>query len=289
MDEAEKKHIRSLWKQAQTRRRERVVKLKDEDDNAYKRARLVINRGKQKSYARTAVTQPEQKLRRFIKMLNSVQKSKEKIERKLSVTRDRDVDRALMKSTRNDEMFKILKDLVELIELQLSMHFVYDEYFEDLIVVYKGQKMKAYIPAIVRQEGGVQFVAHFGGKDYNRAPLLVNIESKTVYYWSKHAIREGHGITFINVRKQPKNSKRSYESITLKQYLWGEESGYEFVTKRHDYLLDTVRDGPWIKLKSLVEKFGKYRSKTARSEIFTGSFLNIHDANVLRDGGILFM
>jgi len=70
MDEAEKKHIRSLWKQAQKRKRERVVKLKDEDDNAYKRARLVINRGKQKSYARTAVTQPEQKLRRFIKMLN---------------------------------------------------------------------------------------------------------------------------------------------------------------------------------------------------------------------------
>ena len=117
-----------------------MVKLKDEDDNAYKRARLVINRGKQKSYARTAVTQPEQKLRRFIKMLNSVQKNKEKIERKLSVTRDRDVDRALINSTRNDEMFKILKDLVELIELQLSMHFVYDEYFEDLIVVYKGQK-----------------------------------------------------------------------------------------------------------------------------------------------------
>ena len=50
-------------------------------------------------------------------MLNSVQKNKDKIERKLSVTRDRDVDRALMNSTRNDEMFKILKDLVELIEL----------------------------------------------------------------------------------------------------------------------------------------------------------------------------
>ena len=45
-------------------------------------------------------------------MLNSVQKNKEKIERKLSVTRDRNVDRALMKSTRNDGMFKILKDLV---------------------------------------------------------------------------------------------------------------------------------------------------------------------------------
>ena len=112
MDEVKKQHIRSLWKQAQKRRRERVVKLKDEDDTAYKRARLVINRGKQKSYARTAVTQPKQKLQKFIKILNSVQKNKEKIERKLSVTRDRDVDRALMKSTRNDGMFKILKDLV---------------------------------------------------------------------------------------------------------------------------------------------------------------------------------
>ena len=149
-------------------------------------------------------------------MLNSVQKNKKKIERKLFVTWDRNVDQALINSTRNDEMFKILKDLIELIDLQLSMHFVYDEYFEELIVVYKGQKMKAYIPAIVRQESGVQFVAHFGGKCYYRAPLLVNIESKTVYYWSKHAIREGHGITFINVRKQPNNNKRTYETITLK-------------------------------------------------------------------------
>ena len=73
-------------------------------------------------------------------------------------------------------MFNILKDLIELIELQLNMHFVYDEYFEALIVVYKGQKMKAYIPANVRHDVGVQFVAHFGGKGYNRVPLLVNIK-----------------------------------------------------------------------------------------------------------------
>ena len=263
---------------------------KDSDEHAYKRARKVISRAKHRSYARNAIKTPVQKLNRYIKMLNSVQKNKSEIERKLSITRSRDINQALKNAVDNKEVYHMLRDFIELLELQLNNQFVYDKFFEEMAVVYNGQVAIAYVPSIVRKDGDTEFVSYFGGKGFNRSPLLVDPEGKVIYYWSKFPIRASDGIHFVNVRRQSSNSKRKYADIAFKQYLRGEKSR-TFVTggNRHDYLLDVQTNGAWIKLIGILKEFAKYRSQNARKELFPEYELKIYMGNMKRNGATLYM
>ena len=242
---------RKQWRDAQQTRRKKLVDAKTHDVALYRKARIRINRNKRKLRAKKSPSTPTQALRRYLRLLRMFHKNRFEILRRIRNTRFHDLDRAIAKASRNEKVQKLLDQFSEFIELQRNNTFVHDDYFEAYNLMFKGKNIDVYIPSAIPDADGSKYFHDFGNHGPGRCPLLLDVDMKVLYYWSRKTITH-EKVTMINVRQVPPNDSNDWGTMTLYDYLCQESKPY-FNYAHLNYV--------WLSLRHRLYKTAQYHNE----------------------------
>ena len=124
MTESEKRKIQ--WRDASRRRKETIKTYKLSNTKKYTQVRAALSRSKRKIYSKKAnAGTSAAKLARYHRTLNKFDKKRRLLAFKMKTTRNRSLNVAIKKASRNKEDSKALELLADLSNLQKENYFLY--------------------------------------------------------------------------------------------------------------------------------------------------------------------